>query len=332
MIDVTVIGAGVMGENHIHAVSDHPALKLAAVVDIDSDRATEVAERYDAQEALTDYEQALNDVDAAVIATPESVHVEQASAALDRGVHILLEKPVAETLDDARALAERASRTDLTTGVSFVLRYDPAYAKVQKAVQNGALGDLVSVRGKRSVTSAESRRVGHNSHPLFYFSIHDIDAMLWCVDQAVERVVAVDRWGELEDIDSPDAHQALLTFKDGTIGVLEGYGILPETTPGGIQAALEVVGTDGTAAVETPGTYLSVNAAGAFDYPDTRHWPIVNERMDGAVRRQIDRFADAILGQCDGMLATISDGARAHATANAIWTAIETSEAIEVDS
>lgn len=324
MTSVTVLGCGFMGENHIHAVSDHPTLDLASVVDVDHERAKAVAAEYGANRALTDYETALDDTDAAIVATPETLHTEQAHAVLDRDQHLLLEKPVTVDLSEAWELAARADRSDITTGVSFVLRYDPGYSGAREAVAGGDIGNPVSVRAKRGITVEESRRIGGRGHPIYYMNVHDIDAMRWCLDSKVKQVQAVERRGELEDIDVPDAMQALFEFENGAIGILEGYGVLPADTPGQIDAALEVLGTNGRVAVDTPGSSLTIHADG-YDRPDTRHWPVVNGRMDGAVRRQVDWFAAAIDGD-EEMLATITDGARAQAIAAATKAAAETGE------
>lgn len=324
MIDVTVIGCGFMGENHARAVAEHPGMELASVVDVDEERAETVADEYGANAALTGYEDALADAEAAIVATPEQFHAEQADAAFDRDVHLLLEKPITADLSVAARLAEREREreraADYVTGVSFVLRYDPAYATAQTAARNGDLGDLVAARVKRGITTQESRRVGGRGHPLYYMSIHDIDAILAATDQSVTSVAGFERRGELTDVDVPDATQAVLQFDDGLIATVEGYGVLPNDTPGMIDAAFELVGSAGTATVDTPGNAIELHADG-FDRPDTRHWPVVNDRVDGAVARQVARFADAITGG-DAMLASIHDGYRAQAIAESIREAI----------
>ncbi|TYL36178.1 hypothetical protein CV102_23845 [Natronococcus pandeyae] len=329
MIDVTVIGCGFMGEFHARAVHEHPLLRLASAVDVDEERADAVATKYGADEALTEHGDAFADADAAIVATPEPYHAEQAHAALDRDVDLLLEKPPTDDLDTARALAERALETDLVTGVSFVLRYDPAYATARERAQNGDLGEIVSGRAKRAITADESRRIGARGHPNFYMSIHDIDALLACIDSRVRSVSAVERKGELADIDVPDSVQALLEFENGTTAVVEGYGVLPANTPGGIQAAFELVGTNGSVSVDTPGTTIEV-LNGSFDRPDTRHWPVINGEMDGAVARQIDRFAKAVAGDAT-MVATVEDGYRAQRVADAIRRAAETDSIVDLD-
>lgn len=329
-IDIAVVGCGMMGRNHAHAASDHPCVNLAAVVDIDADTAGDVADRYGADAATTDHEVGIESADAVVIATPEFAHADQAAAAMERGRHVLLEKPLTVDTDRARELAETADDGEMVSGVSFVLRYDPGYATARDTVRSGGVGDPVAVRASRGITTQESRRIGRRGHPLYYMNIHDIDAMCWCVEQDVTTVEAIERRGELNDVDVPDAVHATLSFEDGTIGSLSGYGTLPAGTPGGITADFEIVGSDGTVSVDTPGDTVEITDADGSDRPDTRHWPVVNGRMDGAVRRQMDTFVRAI--RDDGeLLASLRDGVRAQEIADALREALDSDGAVQVD-
>lgn len=330
MIDVSVIGCGFMGRNHAHAAMDHPTLNLANVVDVDTETAERVAEKYGAGNAYTDYQRGIEEADAVVVATPESAHAEQARTVLTHDRHLLVEKPITVDTEEAWTLAERAAGRDVASGVSFILRYDPGYAGLREAVAEGDLGAPVAVRTKRGITRSESERIGHRGHPLYYMNVHDIDAARWIVDSEVTGVTAVERRGELTDADVPDAMHATLTFEDDTVGTLSGFGILPDDTPGGIEAEFELIGTRGTGSVETPGTTLSINDDDGYDRPDVRHWPVVNDRMDGAVRRQIYRFADAIAGR-DELLASVADGAYAQQVADAIREVAEDGSARSVD-
>lgn len=324
MIDVAVIGCGFMGRNHAHAISNHPTLRLSSVVDLDRELVNTIADEYGAANGFTDFERAVERADAVVVATPEAVHASQAHTVMDYDRHLLLEKPVTANTTEAWELAERAADRDAISGVSFILRYDPGYAGLRSAVVDGKLGTPVSVRAQRGITRSESERIGQRGHPLYYLNVHDIDAMRWCLDSEVSRVSAIERRGELSDLDVPDAMHATLTFENDAVGTLAGHGILPDDTPGGISAGLELVGTNGTASVDTPGTTLTVNSDG-YDRPDVRHWPVVNDRMDGAVRRQMDRFADAIAGR-DDLLASVTDGVYAQCIADAIRDAAEQNE------
>jgi predicted dehydrogenase len=316
MTDVAVIGCGFMGRNHAHAINDHPTLRLTSAVDLDRETADTVASKYNAA-SYTDFEQAVAEVDAVVVATPETVHTEQAQTVIDYDRHLLLEKPLTVDTDEAWSLADRADERDAVSGVSFILRYDPSYAGLHEAVTSDKIGEPVSVQAKRGITRSESQRIGGRGHPLYYMNLHDIDAMRWITGCDVTQVSAIERRGELADIDVPDAMHATLTFENGAVGTLVGHGILPDDTPGGISAEFELVGTAGTAAVDTPGSTLTVHDTDGYDRPDVRHWPVRNGRMGGAVRQQIDYFAAAVSGN-GKLLASIHDGAHAQAIADAI--------------
>ena len=321
MTAVTVIGVGSMGENHAMAVHDHPSLTLDSVVDINGDRAAAAAETYGANLSFTEFEPALARADAAIVATPSDAHLASARAALDTDTHLLLEKPVTPDLVEARAFADRCGKTDLVTAVSFILRYESAYATARKAAASGDLGDIVAARAMRGIPQSNSRNAGPGDHPLFYMNIHDIDALMWCLDEDVVEITGFERRGALTDVDVPDAYQILLRFESGAVATLEGYGILPENVPGGIVAEFGLVGTAGTVSVSIPSEEV-VLQTDQYYRPDTHYWPVINNRMAGAVRHQLDQFADAITGEHE-VLATVEDGVRAQTVAEAARRAIE---------
>lgn len=330
MISVAVIGTGFMGENHAHAVSEHPETSLEYAVDVDQARAEEVAETYGAVPA-TDHERVLDVVDAAIVATPPPTHADLAEDVLKAGVHLLLEKPIAERLEDAERVAGAAAGADVIDAVGFILRFDPPHVTVRSRIESGDLGDVAGARVKRAIsTDPEGGSMARlHGHPVIYMNIHDIDVLHYCLDADVERVIAVERRGELTDEGIPDATQALLTFENGVIAVLEGYSILPGNHPDNIVASLEIMGTDGTASIKTPGNAVSVQTE-RYERPDTRFWPVVDGRMQGTVRMQLDQFAAAINGRAD-MPARIEDGYRAHVVADAIQRSIESGQAEPVE-
>lgn len=330
MTSVAVIGTGFMGENHARGVSEHPMLSLEYVVDIDRERAEEMAQRYGGT-PVTDRERALEKVDGAIVATPPPTHADIAEDVLGAGVHLLLEKPIAERLDAADQLVESAARADVVTGVGFILRYDPPHATIRLRVENGDLGQIAGARVKRSIPvdpEGESTAQLHG-HPVLYMNVHDIDMLHYCLDADVEHVTAVECRRDDADTDIPDATQALLTYDSGATAVLEGYSVLPGNHPDEITASFELTGTEGVASVTTPGDTVALHTD-RYERPDTRFWPVVNGRMQGTVRMQLDRFADAINGRAE-MVATMEDGYRAHVVADAIRRSIERDERVSVE-
>lgn len=316
MIDIAIIGCGFIGARHAGAVSEHPSLRLASVADVNEQQAASVAERYNADMFTTDVDVGLNSADAAIVATPEQHHFDHAQKVLDRDMDLLLEKPITDDLDDAETLAKRCSDSSNVTAVSFILRYDTRYQRAQKLARNGDLGRIVAARAMRGITYDESHRVGPRGHPNYYMSIHDIDALIAAIDSKVSEVTATEVSEELSDIDVPDAMQALLKFENGTTATLEGYGVMPNNTPGGIVADYKLIGTDGTASVKTPGNGFTITRED-YDRPDVHHWPIVDGRVSGAIKRQMSYFARALTGERD-MLATVTDGWEAQRVATAI--------------
>ncbi|MDQ3367547.1 MAG: NAD-dependent epimerase/dehydratase family protein [Myxococcota bacterium] len=141
-----MIGAGNICEFHVAAVKKlAPVVELVGVADLDTARAAANAEKW----GTTAYA----DLDALVAAganvihvlTPPSSHAKVAMAALERGCHVLIEKPIAEDADEARAIGELAARKGLTVTVNHSLLYDPQVKRALDAVKAGALGQVVSV-------------------------------------------------------------------------------------------------------------------------------------------------------------------------------------------
>lgn len=332
MISVAIVGSGFMGENHARAVSEHPSFTLNYVVDVDRARAETVATSFRAEPSL-DHEAIAEEVDAAIVATPPPTHFDIAMDFLETGVHLLLEKPITDRLADSKRLVARAEKADVVDAVGFILRYDPPHTTVRSRIARGDLGDIVGARVKRAISTdpAADRSAQLHGHPVLYMNIHDIDLLHYSLDADVETVTAFERRGKLDDagMNIPDATQALLRFETGTIAVLEGYGLLPGDHPDNIEASFELTGTDGVASVQTPGDAVNIHAD-RYERPDTRFWPVSNERLQGTVRMQLDHFAAAITKGA-AMPATIEDGYRAHVVADAVQQSIAKGGSISVE-
>ncbi|MGE0547931.1 MAG: NAD-dependent epimerase/dehydratase family protein [Kofleriaceae bacterium] len=141
-----MVGAGQICEFHVAAVKKlAPAVELVGVCDLDAERARTNAERW----GTTAYA----DLDALIAAganvihvlTPPSAHAKVAIAALERGCHVLIEKPIAEDAEEARKIGELAKKKGLTVSVNHSLLYDPQVKRALDAVRAGALGQVVSV-------------------------------------------------------------------------------------------------------------------------------------------------------------------------------------------
>ncbi|HID05964.1 MAG TPA: Gfo/Idh/MocA family oxidoreductase, partial [Armatimonadetes bacterium] len=131
-----IIGAGVWGETHAMTYSAHPDAELVMVCDLDAERARTIAENYNAREWTTDYENLLarDDIQAVSIVTPDFAHREIAVAAAQAGKHILVEKPLATTIEDCEAIINAAKQANVKLMVDFHNRFNPPHIRVKEAL------------------------------------------------------------------------------------------------------------------------------------------------------------------------------------------------------
>lgn len=325
---VGVVGAGQMGRRHAQAIAEHPMLALAGVADIDENQATAVANRH-GSDAFTDYETLYRQsLDGVVVATPESAHTNPVRDATEWGFDILLEKPITDDLEESRRMAKICRTAGVTVLLGFTLRFDARYGQLKSRADAGEFGSLVSMRAERSVVTEEARRM-QRSHPLLYQTIHDIDFMQWLKNTPVERVYAEAARNIFEGTGATDVILSTLRFADGTIGCIETGSILPDASPAGNQANFHLKGTAGMARLDVPGQDVRVTT-GSHETPDTSIFPTVNDRIGGAIAREIDHFG-AVLRDDEDPQATIEDGLCAEAIAHAMLQSLDTGAPQAVD-
>ena len=157
-LSVAVIGAGMAGTTHANAwrqvgtVFDLglPKVRLAAIADAYEPFATDAAERYGYEKAVTDWRDVADDpgIDIVSIVVGNALHREIAEALIRAGKHVLCEKPLADTLENARAMAETEKEAGVVTAVGFTYRRNAAVAKLAELVASGHLGEINHFDGR----------------------------------------------------------------------------------------------------------------------------------------------------------------------------------------
>ena len=145
-IKVGMIGLGSVSRAHLYAISELPQAKLTAVCDIDPG-AMDVIKDADVKR-YTDYRQLLADPDVELvhILTPHFLHAQMAIDALDAAKHVILEKPMASELGDARRLIEAADKAGTTLSVIFQNRYNASTCELKRIIDSGSCGKLIGAR------------------------------------------------------------------------------------------------------------------------------------------------------------------------------------------
>lgn len=171
---VAVLGCGTWGINHVRTWHDMGCLALAC--DRDPRRGAVVRGVDPEVEFSTETAQALarDDVEAVVIATPAATHAALCLQALAAGKHVLVEKPLATSLDQAQAVVDMADRSSLVLMVGHVLEYHPAVARVREFVEDGALGKLLYLYSNR----LNFGQLRNEESALWSFAPHDVALLL----------------------------------------------------------------------------------------------------------------------------------------------------------
>ena len=136
LVRLAVIGAGVMGANHARLASRTHGVALVAIVDVDEEKRTTLAAAMDVPHTESiDSLIATKSVDAVVIATPTPFHHPVAAQCIDAGLHVLVEKPIASTVEEGEDLAARAQKAGVVLTVGHVERFNPAVRELLRSVE-----------------------------------------------------------------------------------------------------------------------------------------------------------------------------------------------------
>jgi predicted dehydrogenase len=305
-VRVGVIGAGFMGALHARAVAESGFGMLVAVADPEPGRAGTIAGPLGAA-AYADFAEmfAREELAAVVVATPESLHRDPVVTAAKHGCAVLCEKPLAASLDDADAMIAACDAAGVPLMVGYILRFEPAYARIQQAVAAGAIGRFLTGYGRRNAPIGEGHRSGGRTTLINYLAVHDLDQILWYHPEEIVRVSAKAVRGRLyERLGVADFTWITAEFADGALAVVESGWALNEgwagwTTPaawGGFgDVEMNVIGTEGVVSLDfTPMNLYGVDAQEGWKLPDTRHWPVINGRLVGAIRNEVDHFLTCV--------------------------------------
>jgi predicted dehydrogenase len=175
VIRVGVVGYGYWGPNVVRNFAEVPGCQLVAVSDMRPDRLAAVRSRYPAVRTYADPNELVADrrIDAVVIVTPVSTHFDLAMQALKAGKHVLVEKPLAETSEQAARLVEEAERRKLVLSVDHTFVYTGAVRKIRELVSSGSLGDIYyydSVRVNLGLFQ-------HDVNVIWDLAVHDLAIM-----------------------------------------------------------------------------------------------------------------------------------------------------------
>ncbi|MFO1541440.1 MAG: Gfo/Idh/MocA family protein [Chloroflexota bacterium] len=287
-VRIGIVGAGAMGEAHAGALRLLPDVTLAGVVTRTPARGADFMARFGVAAVYPDTAALLHaGVDGIVVATGDNDHVGPTCLALERGVPVLLEKPIAGDVAGAEAIAATVARTGGILVPGHILRFSLPYQRLRAEVAAGALGEIVGVAARRDRTvtiHAHYARV----HPAFLTCVHDIDLALWMTGSRVVRVRALEH--RVAGDPQPDIVWAQAELASGALATFATAYLHPADVPVPTSDRFELFGTRGVAAVDLTTPALVVHG-GPSRAPD---WLIGLGDGTGAMAEEARHFVACI--------------------------------------
>lgn len=203
-IRLAVVGAGVMGANHVRVASRTSGVELVAIVELDAEKRVALAQSVGIESAATISELLSRlDLDAAVIATPTAFHYEVACECIAAGLHVLVEKPITTTPDEGEDLIRRAVAAGVVLSVGHIERFNPAIRELRRCIEKPVHLELVRI-------GPFTPRVSDNV--VIDLMIHDLDLARALAGSEVSALSAIQQSTRTS---GPDMVIALLTFENG---------------------------------------------------------------------------------------------------------------------
>ncbi|HSJ06554.1 MAG TPA: Gfo/Idh/MocA family oxidoreductase [Longimicrobiales bacterium] len=335
---IAVVGAGILGRRHARVFHEMDGVTLAAVVSRTRERAEALAGDHGVT-AYTDLSALLADgsCDAVAIATPDHLHAEAVLAALAAGVHVLVEKPLATTLPEARAMVAAAEGRGLVLQVNYSQRRVPEFEWIRDQVAAGVVGTPVMIQSsKQDTIFVPTRMISWAAHtsPIFFMTSHDLDLVAHFLGARAVSVTAREQRGVLEarGIATHDGVDALVTYDTGATASFHSSWIHPETWPLLVTERMTIIGEEGVIHFENQGRRVECfSPAGGktltFSGPQTA--TEVDGRIKGAFTATLEEFRDCILS---GTQPATSAASTLHVTATqvAILDAVRSGRAEDV--
>jgi predicted dehydrogenase len=311
-VPLAVVGLGFMGSRWARALAEHAGADVRVVCDVREELGRETAAALGARFVADPLEAASDrEVGGVAVCTPEHLHVEPALAAIDAGKAVMVEKPLAHSVEDAGRIRDRARERGVPVLAGHILRFEPRYAAARRAIEAGDLGEVQAVRHERIGLVADQEVLrGRTTIPLYY-GVHEFDLARWYAGE-VERIHAERSDGVLRarGYELEDLYSAVLRFASGAHGTAMLGWSLPARTPGYGIGGVTIIGELGIARVAQGETGLLIVDESGPRYADVYYAPEVHGRLRGALAIEADHFVAVARGEIEP-LCTAADGTEA---------------------
>lgn len=268
-----LIGCGRIAVNHMKAAINNE-LEIVAVCDVLEEKMEELLAKYGLEKdesikRYTDYKKMVEKLqpELASIATESGLHAEIALYCIEKGVNLIIEKPMAMSIEDANKIIDLAEKKNVKVSACHQNRFNVAIQKLRKAVESGRFGKLshgsIHVRWNRNAGYYEQApwrgTWEQDGGALMNQCIHGIDLLRWMMGDEIEEIYGATRQQFHDYLEAEDVGMAVIKFKNGAIGTIEGT---TNVFPKNLEETLYIFGENGT--VKIGGT--STNNIDVWDF------------------------------------------------------------------
>ena len=290
-VKVGVIGVGLRGSGHVRIIQGSDRGEVIAVCDVDKDRLKRFEEQYKNIKTYTDYHRLLKDaeVEAVDIVLPHNLHAQVAIAAANAKKHILVEKPISRTLEEADAMIAAAKKNRVKLSVAEDRRYNAHWALAKQLIDEGKIGEPYAAQGDSrfygrpyevkpgetavAATVWRGKKEAMGGGVLIDEGHHGVDLLIFLLGEIVEASAYWSRKGLGEKSEGEDTTLSIFKHRNGAISYnLSGWG------PGPHRETMIVYGTKGAIDVDSETVKLYTQDITVLPMPDRRR-PTAEELM-----------------------------------------------------
>lgn len=335
-LKVAVVGAGIYGINHINAYKWNPNAKLVAVCDLNETLRKKIGEEFQ----VKTYAQVKDmleqeEIDAVSIATPDCYHAAPALEAIRHGKDVLIEKPLATTIEDAREIIAEAEKAKVRVAVDYHKRWDPASIQLKNELEKPSAGK--PLRGYMSMDDiidvpTKWFNWADKSSPVHFLGTHCYDLIRWYMGCEVTQVYAVGtkEYLKSQGVDTYDTIQAFLTFENGCHWTVENSWVLPTGFAKNNDGRTQILTTNTLLRVDSQNRGVEIYDDSKCRTPNYCFMQMFEGRPVGFGYDPIYDFVRCI--QYDlPFVADAKDGLEAEKIAEAVHKSVETKSVVKIE-
>ncbi|SDD24379.1 Predicted dehydrogenase [Paenibacillus sp. UNCCL117] len=289
-IRLGMVGLGRFAQLHLACLRQLPMVEIAAVCDVRREAADALAAQLGCR-GYSDVRDMIGEeaLDALDVLTPEAFHCEAAMAALNAGVHVFVEKPLAVDLAEAERMTAAAAARGKLLMTGHLTRFDPRYVGMRQAIERGEIGRVRSFYARRS-DKREFFGLYKRTSPIHILGAHDIDQLLWYTGEMPIEVYARSSSSE----EGVDQVCAMLALPGGATAILDANWLAPKAWPAPQDQYTQVAGDRGVLVMRHPDHSLGICTEEKSEIPYLYANRDLYGTLEGPLMSELRHFVDCV--------------------------------------